>query len=75
MKNYLLVFFLFYLAILNRIRNNATCYPGILCDGTETDFYDCKYDRKLAANNASDLFAIITRCIGKIVVLIFFKNV
>ncbi|CAF3951465.1 unnamed protein product [Rotaria sordida] len=50
-------------AILNPIRYNSTCYPGILCDGTEKDFYECKYDRTQTSNNASDLFAIIARCI------------
>ncbi|CAF3037272.1 unnamed protein product [Rotaria sp. Silwood2] len=50
-------------AILNPIRHNSTCYPGILCDGTEKDFYECKYDRTQTSNIVSDLFAVIARCI------------
>lgn len=53
------------LAVLTPIRHNATCYPGIICDGTEKEFYECKYDRTQTAKNVSDLFAIITRCISK----------
>jgi hypothetical protein len=75
-KNFLsfCILFLFFLAAINPIRFNSTCYPGILCDGTETDFYDCKYDRTQAATNISDLFAIVTRCIGKIIYFIFISN-
>jgi hypothetical protein len=51
--------------MLNPIRYNSTCYPGILCDGTEKEFYDCKYDRSLASSNISELFAVVARCIGK----------
>ncbi|CAF0791242.1 unnamed protein product [Adineta steineri] len=50
-------------AFLNPIRFNSTCYPGILCDGTEKDFYDCKYDRKLGLSDISELFAVVARCI------------
>ncbi len=53
-------------AVLTPIGSNSTCYPGIVCDGTEKSFYDCKYDRSLALIDKGDLFAIITRCIGKI---------
>ncbi len=63
----LFICFLFlYKAVLNRIRHNSTCYPGIICDGTETSFYGCKYDRTQVSTNMDDSFAIITRCIGKI---------
>lgn len=55
----------FYLAILNPIRHNSTCYPGIVCDGTETTLTGCKYDRELASTEPEHLYAIITRCIGK----------
>ena len=58
--------FVLHLAFLNPIRFNSTCYPGILCDGTEKDFYDCKYDRSLASSDISELFAIVARCVGKI---------
>ncbi|UJR30136.1 hypothetical protein I4U23_017677 [Adineta vaga] len=50
-------------AFLNPIRFNSTCYPGILCDGTEKDFYDCKYDRSLASSDIKELFAVVARCI------------
>lgn len=50
-------------AVLNPIRHNSTCYPGILCDGTETNFYDCKYDRTQTGNTFDNLYAIIARCI------------
>ncbi|CAF0892529.1 unnamed protein product [Adineta steineri] len=50
-------------AILTPIGANSTCYPGILCDGTETSFHDCKYQRSQTTITTSDLFAIITRCI------------
>ncbi|UJR16349.1 hypothetical protein I4U23_003254 [Adineta vaga] len=50
-------------AILTSVGANSTCYPGILCDGTETNFHECKYERSLTATNTNDLFAIITRCI------------
>ncbi|CAF1651115.1 unnamed protein product [Adineta ricciae] len=50
-------------AFLNPIRFNSTCYPGILCDGTEKDFYDCKYDRSLASGDISELFAVVARCV------------
>jgi len=66
-------YIVFCLAVLNLIRHNSTCYPGILCDGTENDFYDCKYDRAQLSNNASTLFAIVTRCIGKIIVSLINK--
>jgi hypothetical protein len=70
--DYFLPHVFFFLAVPNPIRFNSTCYPGILCDGTETDFYDCKYDRAQAGKSITDLFAIVTRCIGKIFVLIIF---
>jgi len=54
-----------YLAILNPIQHGSTCYPGIICDGTETTLTDCKYDRELASTKPQDLYAIITRCIGR----------
>jgi len=53
----------FFAAVLNPIRYNSTCYPGILCDGTETNFYECKYDRVQTTNTVSDLYAIVARCI------------
>lgn len=60
------IFSLFiYLAILNPIRRGSTCYPGIICDGTEKTLTNCKYDRELASTKPEDLYAIITRCIGK----------
>jgi hypothetical protein len=70
-SDHLLFIFFFALAVLNPIQRNSTCYPGILCDGTENDFYDCKYDRAQVAKNTRDLFAVITRCIGKIVLVFF----
>jgi hypothetical protein len=65
--------FFLYLAVLNPIRHNATCYPGIICDGTENNFYDCKYDRAQASSNASELFAVVARCIGKIEFIYLFS--
>ncbi|CAF1196928.1 unnamed protein product, partial [Didymodactylos carnosus] len=50
-------------AVLNQIKYNSTCYPGIICDGSENDFYECKYDRSQAGKNISELFAIVARCI------------
>ncbi|CAF2071672.1 unnamed protein product [Rotaria magnacalcarata] len=50
-------------AVLTPILNNSTCYPGIICDGTEKTFYDCKFDRSKVSSNVNELFAIITRCI------------
>ena len=52
-------------AVLNPIRNNSTCHPGIMCDGTESTFFECKYERPKATDKDSELLAIITRCIGK----------
>ncbi|CAF4516867.1 unnamed protein product, partial [Didymodactylos carnosus] len=52
-------------AVLNQIKHTATCYPGIICDGTEKSFYECKYDRSLTTKNISELSAIVARCIGK----------
>ncbi len=65
--NFLVLSLFFYQAVLNPIRHDATCYPGIVCDGTETTFFGCKYDRTQISTNISSLFAIITRCIGKII--------
>jgi hypothetical protein len=61
-----ILMFSFYSAALNPIRHNATCYPGIICDGSEKDFYDCKYDRTQSTRNMTDLFAIVARCIGQL---------
>ena len=44
-------------AVLNIIRHNSTCYPGIVCDGTEKSFYDCKYDPTQATAKNRDLSA------------------
>ncbi len=63
--NLFILSLLFYQAVLNPILDNATCYPGIVCDGTENTFFDCKYDRSQISTTVSGLFAIITRCIGK----------
>jgi hypothetical protein len=64
-KHMALIFYFLYQAILNPILYNATCYPGIICDGTENSFFNCKYDRAQTSTKITDLFAIITRCIGK----------
>ncbi|CAF2689222.1 unnamed protein product [Rotaria sp. Silwood2] len=45
------------------ILKNSTCYPGIVCDGTEKNFYDCKYDRSQILSGSNNLVAVITRCI------------
>ncbi|CAF3695294.1 unnamed protein product [Rotaria socialis] len=50
-------------AILNPILRNSTCYPGILCNGKETDLYQCKYDPTQTSHNLSKLVAIVARCI------------
>jgi hypothetical protein len=62
--NFFILSLLFYQAFTVEILDNATCYPGIICDGTENGFFDCKYDRAHVSNKGS-LSAIITRCIGK----------
>jgi hypothetical protein len=66
--------FFIYSAVLNPVGLNSTCYPGIICDGTENSFYDCKFDRSQISTNISHLFAIITRCIGKLEKQIKKKN-
>ncbi|CAF1003146.1 unnamed protein product [Adineta ricciae] len=50
-------------AVLTPVGSNSTCYPGILCDGTESNFHECKYERPQTTIDHGDLFAIITRCI------------